>query len=738
MFRRSPSNTLTKLKGWRANNFEIRILPVGGNRRIEVKEEVVDVFGCECEAKGWFLAPEGVTLTGLRVLMGETKFVAKRKQLRFDVLSKHPQHPDAFESGFSVTLQLKPGTNFAQFQYKDEKKVWHTYLSCRLRVPTLWWLRRNRRRALADHGEPINDYEEWRAAFACSSSSDLEKMAKHAETFERKPLISLLMPTYNTPEKWLRRVVESVQQQAYPYWEFCIADDCSPDPQVKMVLAELAAADKRIKVVYREKNGHICHTSNSALELCTGEFTALLDHDDELPPDALYFVAWEVNQHPDCNIIFSDEDKIDEHGVLSGPYFKPGWNYDLLLGENAVSHLGVFRTSLLKEIGGFRPGWEGSQDWDLTLRSVAKSPPGAVRHIPRVLYHWRTLPTSTAASMEAKPYASVAARRAVTDHLEQTQKGVEIHDLPDGRWHIKWPVPEPAPLVSIIMPTKDMAELLSVAARTVLTSTAYPNFELIIVDHASEEAETKDLLKELAANYDNVRVVAAEGEFNWSRLNNVGVAACQGEVLLFLNNDVEVQDGDWLQEMVSQALRSDIGAVGAALLYPSGLLQHAGVVLGMSGVAGHVFRNCAPHVSTYGGRPQLVREVSAVTGACLAVRRSVFEEAGRFDENLPVSYNDIDFCLRLRSLGYRNLYTPFARLVHHESASRGMWEKDSSRKAMATEEAKLFFRRWPDVVENDPFYNANLTLENEIPILGKPRLKKPWLKGGEEGEGEAE
>ena len=688
-------------------------------------EEEREVLQPRCTVKGWFLPPEGTGLRGLRVQIDGQVVVARRKQLRPDILKAFPSRPEALLSGFTASLLVAAGHHEARFQYKDDHGRWHTFATCRLRLSRWWWLRRNRARL------PANAYEDWRLRHAAMDAGALRHMSEHIARFPRHPLISVLMPVYNTPEKWLTQALDSVRAQVYPHWELCVADDCSTAPHVRAVLQRYASRDSRIKLVFRPENGHICHASNSALETCAGEFTALLDHDDELSPDALYHVAWQILRHPEASLFFSDEDKIDEDGVRSDPYFKPGWNYDLLLSQNAVSHLGVFRTSLLRELGGFRPGFEGSQDWDLTLRAVAALPRHAVRHIPRVLYHWRTLPGSTATAITAKPYAEEAGRRAVEQHVRRVHADATLQDLPGAGWRVCWPIPEPAPRVSIIIPTHNRADLLRTLLDSLFQLTDYPQREVIVVDHASDDPATQTYLSNLVAQQADIRVVRAEGPFNWSRLNNLAVAQAQGSLLVFLNNDMEILEAGWLTELVRHASRPDVGAVGAALVYPTGQLQHAGVVLRMTGVAGHVYRRWQPQVETFGGgRPFLVREVTAVTGACLAVRAELFHQVGGFDEEyLPTNYNDIDFCLKLRSKGYRNIFTPFAKLVHQESVSRRAMESLSTRKAEATAEARVVLERWPQEFEGDAFYNPHFALDAEVPALGEHGLPHPWEIG---------
>jgi O-antigen biosynthesis protein len=488
-----------------------------------------------------------------------------------------------------------------------------------------------------------------------------------------KPLISVVMPVYNPNPIHLDETIRSVRMQLYPHWELCIADDASTDRKVRQVIDRNAKLDSRIKAVYRKTNGHISQATNSALELAHGEFVAFLDHDDTLSERALYWVAAELEAHPQTDILYSDSDFVDDDGRRYKPYFKPDFNLELMLGHNLVNHLGVYRRSLVEAVGGMRVGLEGSQDYDLLLRVLGRSAVERVRHIPAVLYHWRRSDEAPTYSMRDLDRCVKTARKAVTEFLASKNIKADVLPAPaTAIWQrIRYHLPEPAPKVSVIIPTKNKFKLLQNCVRGVLNDTDYPSLEVVIVDHESDDVQTKALLKELA-NDPRVRVLPYVGPFNFSAINNFAVANADGEILAFLNNDLEIMHSDWLREMVSHVVRPKIGAVGAKLYYPNGTIQHAGVIIGMGGVAGHQFCKMPHDFPGPNGETILVHELSAVTGACMVVRRSTFVEAGGFDDvNLPIAFNDIDFCLRLRELGYRNIFTPFAEFIHHESASRG-------------------------------------------------------------------
>jgi glycosyltransferase involved in cell wall biosynthesis len=580
-----------------------------------------------------------------------------------------------------------------------------------LRRATLWLLarapalRRAVQRRLAAAGDA--EYRAWISRHDTLTEAD---RAAIAARIPRLPptTISVVMPVFNPREPWLRAAIASVETQLWPHWELCIADDASTAPHVARVLAE-AAADPRVKIVRRATNGNISAASNSALALATGKFVALLDHDDLLPDHALYRVAEEIAAHPDADLIYSDEDQLDAAGRRCEPAFKPDFDFDLLRARNFVSHLGVYRRALLLELGGMREGFEGSQDHDLALRVAERASPARIRHIPAVLYHWRQ---AGAASFSERWLARCAdaSRQAVADHLART--GV----VAEARRHPKVPtavrvvraLPAPPPLVSVIVPTRDRADLLSVCARGVLRGTDYSALEFLVVDNGSREPATAALLADLSAD-SRVRVLRIEEKFNFAALCNRAASEARGEVLVLLNNDVEIVEPGWLRELVAHALRPEVGAVGARLLYPSGRVQHAGIVLGggPDGVAAHLLAGAPRDAPGPGAALWLEREVGAVTGACLAVRRASYLAVGGMDEaNLPVAYNDVDLCLRLRAAGLRIVWTPFAELIHHESATRAQ-DTDPARAARLRRDAAFMRARWGAALLDDPFCNAH-------------------------------
>ncbi|WP_454692332.1 glycosyltransferase family 2 protein [Achromobacter aloeverae] len=527
-----------------------------------------------------------------------------------------------------------------------------------------------------------------------------------------QPLISVLMPVYNPDPAWLEAAIESVRAQIYTNWELCIADDASTNESVKSLLHRYAALDTRIKVVFRETNGHISAASNSALELAHGEWITLFDHDDLLTEHALFWIAHAMAAHPDAKLIYSDEDKVDEQGNRFEPHFKPDWNYALFLSYNMISHLGAYRTQMVRALGGFRTGFEGAQDYDLALRCVETLQPRQIVHVPRVLYHWRVHKDSTAMAGDSKPYALIAGEKALNEHFKRTGVDATAALQPRGYYRTRYALPAQPPLVSLIIPTRNGEDLVRQCIRSIRDKTEYQNYEIILVDNGSDNPSALRYFDELATT-DGVRVIRDDRPFNYSALNNNAVAHARGEFVALINNDIEVISPGWLGEMMSIALQPGVGAVGARLLYPSGGLQHGGVILGLGGVAGHSHKHFPRDHVGYFFRAILTQDLSAVTAACLVVRKSIYEAVGGLEEKaLTVAFNDVDFCVRVREAGYRNVYASYAELYHHESVSRG--HEDSPEKvARFQSEVGYMISRWTEVLSSDPAYSPNLTQDFE-------------------------
>ncbi|HSZ36904.1 MAG TPA: glycosyltransferase family 2 protein [Acidimicrobiales bacterium] len=569
---------------------------------------------------------------------------------------------------------------------------------------------------------PDGGYQRWVELYDTIDDQARALIESRLRAMSRQLKISVIMPTYNPPVDMLRSAIESVRNQIYPNWELCIADDCSTDPAVMQVLEECAATDPRVKLIRREENGHISAASNTALSLVTGEWVALLDHDDILTKHALAMVALALDAHPDAGLVYSDEDKLDVADRRIDPFFKPDFDPLLLLGQNFVSHLGVFRKDLVDRVGGYRVGYEGSQDWDLTLRVSELLDPSQVVHVPHVLYHWRVHASSTASLVSAKPYAVVAGQRAVVDHLARTGRRARTTYVGQlGFNRVTWEMDDPAPRVSIIVPTRD-GRLLPRCIDSVCGLTQYPNFEVVVVDNASRSRPTLEYLR---GNEHRISVIRDERPFSHSALNNHAVAHTTGEVVCLLSDDTEVISGSWLTEMVSQLVQPGVGAVGAKLYYGDGRVQHAGVLLGVFGTAAHAHRNFDRLATGYFGHLQLAHGVSAVTAACAVIRREAWQQVGGFDEaNLPNVLNDVDLCLRLSEAGWNIVWTPYAELFHDESTGRGL-EGDEGPELNSYKQAAAWVRaRWgTEGLRNDPHYNPNLTLDAEdFSLAWPPRI----------------
>ena len=563
--------------------------------------------------------------------------------------------------------------------------------------------------ALLQPGE--DPYHGWLRLYDPTDKAAMAALGQKIEDLGITTTFSVVMPVYNPPLDYLRQAIESVQAQVYPHWEICIADDASPNAAVRELLTELAAQDPRIKLVFREKNGHISAATNSALEIATGDYIALMDNDDLLPPHALAYMALAAHQHPQAGLIYSDEDKVTEDNVRQAPYFKCQFNYELFLSQNMISHFGVYRRSVLEEIGGFRVGYEGAQDWDLALRVIEKVGTENIVHVPRVLYHWRIFPGSTALALEEKDYALKAQIESITSHLQRIGKpDTQVYPAPGipGLLRIKHRLPDPLPLVSIVIPTRDRVELLSMCVNSILEKTAYSHYQIVVVDNGSTDEKALTYLDSIAKD-ERVKVIRADIPFNYSALNNLGVAQTDGEYLVLMNNDIEITQTDWLEEMLAFACQPDIGCVGAQLWYPNNTLQHGGVVLGIGGVASHAHKGIPRGNFGYFGRASAHQMFSAVTAACLMIRKSTYQAVDGFDETLKVAYNDVDFCLKVRAQGLRNLYNPFASFIHHESASRGSDQEGSNQQRLAAE-AAIMKQRWGALIADDPAYSPNLTL----------------------------
>lgn len=538
---------------------------------------------------------------------------------------------------------------------------------------------------------------------------DARRAAHLLGTLPRHPLISIVMPVYNVDRRWLMAAVTSVKRQFYPHWELCIADDASTREETRLALDELQAAkDPRFKIVRLPTNRGIALASNAAFELVTGEFTGLLDHDDELTRDALIEIVRAINVQ-DADLIYSDEDKTDEEYVRKNPFFKPDFSLEYFFSNNYLCHFTVLRTKILKRIGGFREGVDGAQDFDLFLRFTEHTQ--RVAHIPKVLYHWRMIDGSTAAVASAKPYTWEAGRLALEHTLRNRGLAAHAEQGPfPNTYRVRYDI-KGEPLVSILIPFRDKPELLRLCVDSILEKTNYANFEIVGLDNGSVQVETQKLIRELEKLDSRVRFLHYDAPFNFSAINNFGVRHARGEHFLLLNNDTEVLSAEWLRAMLEHSQREEVGVVGARLLYPDDTVQHAGVVIDRNVVAMHPFQYTPAHHPGYAALPHLLHNVSAVTFACAMTRREVFEKLGGLDEaHLPVCYNDVDYCLRAREAGYVVVYTPYAVLRHYESKSRGI-DDHLTRETRFRDELAFMQQRHASILrDGDPYYNPNLSL----------------------------
>jgi GT2 family glycosyltransferase len=574
----------------------------------------------------------------------------------------------------------------------------------------------------------LSAYARWLRQYSVIDHEARAHLAARAAALQATPLISVVMPAYNIDPAILSAAIESVRRQIYPDWELCVADDASTLGGVRECLKAAAAADPRIKVAFRTENGNICAASNTALELATGDYVVLLDADDLLAEDALFWVADAIASHPDVDLIFSDEDKLDGEGRRFDPHFKSAWNPALMLSQNAFSHLGVFRRALIERVGRFRVGYEGAQDHDLVLRCADATSPDRIRHIPRVLYHWRVSPDSTASSLSSKPFAWDAGRRAIEDHLQRRGLKAQVSRAHHGYYQVSYRLPAPPPLVSIIVPSAFSNRGTLNWLASILSRTSYPRFELILLatePHLAAIRGNKDF-EALRADA-RLRTCAHDvTPFNYSAVNNLGAARASGQLLCFLNDDIEIGTPDWLSELVARVHLEGVAGAGPLLHYPSGSVQYAGILLGVGGVADHAFRNMERGHVGYFARGVLEQDYTALTAACLVMRREVFEAVDGFDTALPAAFNDIDLCLRIRRLGWRLVWTPAAALTHHESLTFGP-PTTAERRAQFEHDRALMRSRWEAVLESDPCYNPNLSLDppRQFDLAFPPRLPVP-------------
>ena len=552
-------------------------------------------------------------------------------------------------------------------------------------------------------------YQKW---FEAHKATEEQLAEQRKAVFEYQPKFSIAVPLFRTPENYLREMIQSVIDQSYGNWELCLADGGGKENSVQMVVEEFSKKDSRVRYKLLEDNFGIAGNTNAALEMAQGDFLALLDHDDLLAPDALYECVKLLNEEPETDIIYTDEDKVDMEGKKHfDPHFKPDFNLDLLHTQNYICHFFVAKKCVVDQTDGFRSMYDGAQDFDFIFRctEVAKH----IRHIPKILYYWRCHMNSTAMNPESKLYAYEAGVRAIEDHYKRLGIPAKVENGAGwGLYHTIYQYPQ-KPLISIIIPNKDHISDLNRCMRSIVKKSKYPNIEFIIVENNSTEKKTFGYYELVEEHYPFVHVVKWDGPFNYSAINNYGVTFAKGEYLLFLNNDTQLINDDCLEELLGPCMRNDVGCVGAKLLFSDNTIQHAGVILGLGAArtAGHAFYGHPNSEYGYMLRQLAPQNYSAVTAACMMVKKSAFEEVGGFSEELAVAFNDVDFCLKLRKKGYLVYYNPYAMLYHFESKTRGL-EDDPEKMARFDKECEAFKSKWKDILEKgDPYYNPNFTLD---------------------------
>lgn len=537
-------------------------------------------------------------------------------------------------------------------------------------------------------------------------------MAQRKERFAYEPVFSIIIPLYKTNEKFLAELLDSILAQTYGKFEVCLSDGSGDKTILKDILEEYSKKDSRIKYNQLDKAAQISENTNNALKLVTGDYIVLCDHDDLIPEYTLYECVKKINEEKKVDIIYSDEDKVDMDGErYFEPHFKPDFNIDLLRSANYICHLFVVKKDIVDKIGEFRSEFDGSQDYDFIFRCVEQTEPAYIYHIPKVLYHWRAHIDSTAENPESKLYAFEAGKRAINAHLERMNiKGYATDGAFYGVYRTHYDVTG-EPLISIVIPNKDHIDDLNKCMQSIITKSSYKNYEFIIVENNSVLPETFEFYKKIESEYDNVKVIYWKDEFNYSAINNFGVKEAKGEYILLLNNDTEIINEDCLAEMLAVCQRDDVGIVGARLYYEDDTIQHAGVIIGIGGIAGHAFVGQPRHLPGYFARAMCTQDYSAVTAACMMTKKSIFEAVGGLTEEFKVAFNDIDYCMKVRKLGKLVVYNAFAELYHYESKSRGL-EDTPEKVARFNSEMYLFRDRWCDILEKgDPYYNPNLTLD---------------------------
>jgi GT2 family glycosyltransferase len=696
-----------------------------GNPQYNIEEERIDQKEGICSLRGWAVADSHVEIYLFDEKKKRIPCKIKRNN-RIDVVDMFHECPVEEANGFFVDLKgIRGRYLYLVMRTEDGRKTVHRVGLGSLQVleskaekygkKGMDYLRGHGVRALtrkvwnkfSGSDERSIDYGKW---LAHHLPTEEELVSQRQETFPYMPKISIVVPLYKTKPEYLKEMIESVQNQTYANWELCLSDGSGENSPIESLLQRYESEEPRIRVIYNRRQLRISENTNEAIKACTGEFVAFMDHDDVLPAHALYECVKAVNEHPETEVIYSDEDKTSLFGNrYFDPHFKPDFNIDLLCSVNYISHFFVVKRTLQEKVGMLRPEFDGSQDYDFILRCVEAT--GHICHIPKVLYHWRCHEESTAENPQSKLYAFEAGKRAIQAHYDRIGVQAEVsmgEQLGLYRTHFIRPQD---PLVSILIPNMDHVDDLERCITSIVENSSYRNFECIVIENNSREEATFAFYRELEERYPQVRVERYEGSFNFSDINNFGAAKAKGEYLLLLNNDTKIINADWLEELLGYGMRKDVGIVGARLYYGDDTIQHAGVILGLGGMAGHAFVQYPKYNPGYFCRIITAQDLSAVTAACMLVRRQVYEEVGGLSVDLAVAFNDIDFCLKVRNAGYLVVYNPYVELYHYESKSRGL-EDTPEKLERFQKEIAVLEEHWPDVFKKpDPYYNPNLTLK---------------------------
>lgn len=670
--------------------------------------------------EGWYYSRKNASIRFLDENQNELE-MKEEKVRRLDVLREYPECKKEEIVGFKAFYEevvprklevcFEEDERHAEETMNLKRKLRRQKMQDDLRKVRIYYRQFGVRAAFIRVGDKLSgkngtEYEEW---LRRHEPSKIRLYQQKRKKFARMPKISIVVPLYRTPEEYLREMLDSVRRQSYQNWELCLSDGSGEDSPITEILKEYTKKDSRIQVKNNKKQLHISDNTNVALDMATGDYIAFMDHDDLLTPDALYECVAELNEYPDTELIYTDEDKITMDGEeYFFPHFKSDFNLDMLCTTNYFCHLVVVKKELYQAAGKLNGEYDGAQDYDFVLRCVEKT--DKIRHIPKILYHWRACEGSTAGSADNKSYIVDAGAKAVRAHYRRM--GIEAEVIPTkypGMYRTKYPVKQ-TPKISVIIPNKDHTDDLELCLFSMTRKSTYRNYEILIVENNSEKEETFEYYRKLPDRYPKARVLTWEKEFNYSAINNFAAKEAKGGYLLFLNNDVEILTPDWMEEMLQNCQQENVAAVGAKLYYPDDTIQHAGVVLGLGGIAGHIMCRASKEDPGYFGRMISVQEISAVTAACMMVKKSDFDAVGGLDETFQVAFNDIDLCMKFRAAGKKIIFTPYAELYHYESKSRGL-EDTPEKQFRFDKEVKRFQEKWAQQLEmEDPYYSPNLSV----------------------------